>query len=141
MVQVQETVARSGRETNDDSRHTPEAISAEVNGLVKAAFAPTTQIVYETAVHRFDDFRGRHGLPLQWPATTGHIVQFVASLSLEGRAFSTARTYIAGLSTKHKINGWDDPTDNFLLSKLLRVMAKSDPRRDNRLPISWDRLR
>lgn len=89
----------------------------------------------------FNEFRATHGLPRVWPSPPQHILHFAASLSLSGKSHSTARTYLAGLSAKHKLNGWDDPTDNFLLKKLFQGLAKTDCRKDNRLPVTFQKLR
>ena len=67
-------------------------------------------------------------------------MQFAACLSLENKAHATVRTYLAAISTKHKLNGWEDPTANFLLHKLMQGFAKSDRRSDTRLPITFQRL-
>ena len=68
------------------------------------------------------------------------VVQFAAYLSLEEKAYSTVHTYLAGIGTKHRLNGWDDPTDNFLLKKLMQGFAKTDKRSDPRLPLTLQRL-
>ena len=116
------------------------ATSSEINRLVSASFAPTTKVAYELGVGLFDRFRASHGLPLVWPSPPQHVVHFAASLSLSGKALGTVRTYLAGVGTKHKLNGWVDPTDNFLLRKLLQGMARLDHREDRRLPITLQRL-
>lgn len=61
-------------------------------------------------------------------------------MSLTGKAYSTARTYLAGIAAKHKLNGWGDPTDNFMLQKVMQGFAKANQSRDNRLPITLSRL-
>lgn len=48
---------------------------------------------------------------------------------------------MAGIGAKHKLNGWDDPTEHFLLKKLLQGMAKLDRRQDQRKPITFQRLK
>lgn len=61
-------------------------------------------------------------------------------MSLNGKAYSTARTYIAGIATRHKLNSWPDPSATFLTQKVLQGLAKENPTTDNRLPITLPRL-
>ena len=62
-------------------------------------------------------------------------------MSLEGKSHATARTYLAAISTFHKLKGWADPTEGFLLKKLLQGFARAKARKDNRLPITYDKLK
>ena len=112
----------------------------EVNRLVNAAFAPATKATYAQARKSFDEFRQAQGLPCVWPALESHVVKYAAFLSLENKSHATARTYIAALSTYHKLRGWDDPTDSFLLKKLLQGFTRSNHQVDSRLPITFDKL-
>ena len=109
----------------------------------------------ESLVHYLDDFcggekpvevlmpiRASQGLPQVWPAPQGHVVQYTAFLSLEGETHTTARTHIAAIGTFHKLQGWVDPSDCFLLRKLhvLQGFTRSVSQKDNRLPITFEKL-
>ena len=107
---------------------------------MKAAFASKTRATYNQARKSFDGFRAGQGLPQAWPASEQHIVQYAAFLSLENRSHATARTYIAAIGTFHKLKGWADPTESFLLKKLLQGFARSKDQKDNRLPITYIKL-
>ena len=111
-----------------------------MNRLVNAAFASSTKLTYDQALRSFDAFRVGQALPQAWPAPQEHIVQFAAFLSLENKSHATARTYVAAISTFHKLKGWSDPTNNFLLRKLLQGFARSKKHTDSRLPITFDKL-
>lgn len=112
-----------------------------MNRLVSAAFAPTTQAAYKQGIQAFNHFRAAHGLVEDWPVSSQQVIQFAAHLSLQGRAHTTVRTYLAGIGTKHKLHGWKDPTDNFLLKKLLQGMTKLDSRQDKRKPVTYQMLK
>lgn len=107
---------------------------------MSAAFAPSTQSAYETGLRQLADFRATHGLLLEWPVPTNHLIYFVANMSLEGKSYQTAKTYLAGISTTHRLNGWVDSTNNFLLKKLMTGFARQPGHGDQRLPITYDRL-
>lgn len=49
---------------------------------------------WQTASDSFNRFRYLYGLPLSWPAPLEHIIQFIASMSAEGKASGSIRTYI-----------------------------------------------
>lgn len=119
------------------------ALAAEVDRLLSSAFAPSTHVAYRRAIATFEQFREDTGLTLCWPAPTDDIVNFVARLSLAGKSISTVRTYLAGIAAKHKLNSWQDPTDCFLVSKLLLGFSRCStcPSQDSRFPITFDRLK
>ena len=75
------------------------------------------------------------------PVSTEIIPHFVAYLSLSGKSFSTARTYLAAISAKHKINNMQDPTNSFLVKKLMLGFSHSAPSKDARFPITFTRLK
>lgn len=112
----------------------------EVERLIAAAYAPTTKAAYDQGIEQFTNFRIRCGLKQLWPAPSSHMIHFVASLSLQGKAHSTVRTYLAGVSNKHKMNNWNDPTQHFVVKKLLEGLARSSKQCDTRAPITFQRL-
>lgn len=140
MGEIQEPGPRGRRACHSGATVATEATSSEVKRLVSAAFAPSTQVAYRQGVHLFEKFRSTHGVPLEWPTCQQHVIHFAAHLSLAGKAPATIRAYIAGISCKHKLNGWVDPTDNFLLRKMFQGLARTNKRQDSRLPITFDRL-
>jgi integrase len=57
-------------------------------------------------------------------------------MSIEGKAPSTVNTYTASISYVHKINGWEDPCDYFIIKKLKDDCKRQKGRPDNRRPIT-----
>ena len=102
--------------------------------------APSTHLAYQQGLKAFDEFCNMKGVTYSWPIHSNLIMHFVAHLSLSGKSVSTARTYLAGISAKHKLNGWKDPTDSFLIKKLLQGFARSVPQKDTRCPVTFLRL-
>jgi hypothetical protein len=62
-------------------------------------------------------------------------------MSLEGKAYSTVRTYVAGIGSRHKMNDWEDPSDNYLLKKVMQGLSKTRSQKDSRLPITIQKLK
>lgn len=108
----------------------------EANRLLEAAISENTKAAYLSGIRAFDVFRSGHNRALSWPPCLQDIVDFIAHLSVSNHAPSTAKTYIAGLSYKCKVLGAFDPTQGFIISKLLQGMSRLDKRRDSRLPIT-----
>ena len=46
------------------------------------------------------------------------VAAYIAFLTIEGRAPSSIITHLSTISFVHKINGWVDPTHNFIVKKI-----------------------
>ena len=68
-------------------------------------------------------------------------MDFIAFISLRELSPSTARSYISGISYHCQINGFQDPTVNFVISKMLNGYQKLYKRVDARLPITHELLK
>ena len=79
----------------------------------------------------FNNFRAQYHLPLVYPGQPSHVVLFIACSYENGFSPATIKTYIAGLSYHHKINMWHDPTDLFVVKKLLEGCHRSGKRMDS----------
>ena len=90
-------------------------LAAESHRLLQASLANTTHTVYLRGVSTFDQFRGKFGLASSWPAPCSHVVAFISSMSLEGKAPATISSYLAGIAFWHKLNGWEDPSKAFII--------------------------
>ena len=56
------------------------------------------------------------------------------------QAPATIATYVAAVSYMHKLQGWADPTRDFLVTKLLEGCRRDRPSTDPRLPVSLPML-
>ena len=102
-----------------------------------ASIAPGTRKTYQTGWEAFGQFRQQTSTEFQdHPATAADIRRFIAWLSLRSKASTTIATYVAAVGYMHKIQGWPDPTRDFLVTKLLEGCRRDRPSVDSRLPIS-----
>ena len=53
------------------------------------------------------------------PLTTTQLLTYLSYLSLKGLAPSTITTYISAVSYVHKMNSLPDPTNSFVIQKVL----------------------
>ena len=84
----------------------------------------------------FVKFRKDYSLKQEWPASHEQIVLFIAHCFESGLSPRSIKTYISGLNYFHKLNGWFDMCDNFLIKKLLEGCSRSRVTKDNRAPIT-----
>ena len=61
-------------------------------------------------------------------------------MSKRGYAYTTVRSYVAGISFFNKLNNFEDVTQKFVIVKILEGFKRSRPSKDARLPISRDLL-
>lgn len=74
------------------------------------------------------------------PVSINNVALFVSYLYQSKFAPSTISTYLSAIGYVHKILGFDDPTQSFLVQQLLQGAYKLRPSFDTRLPITIDIL-
>ncbi|XP_072178201.1 integrase/recombinase xerD homolog [Diadema setosum] len=140
---------RSLQETGPNGSGTPYSSSSrdmadlaqEAHRLLGQALAEGSHRAYQRAVNAFQEFRKDHHLDLSWPAPTTQIISFIAFLSIRGKATSTISLHVAALSYMHKMHGWADPTDHFVIKKLQEGSRRDKKKGDDRRPITQDLLK
>ena len=108
--------------------------------LVNNSLARGTQVAYAKSIEEFASFKHKFGFGYSWPASYRQVAAYIAYLSLEGLAVSTISSRSSGIAFLHKINGWEDPTDNFLVKKLKEGCKRQDKVEDSRCPITRAKL-
>lgn len=117
-----------------------EIIQSRSRKLLRASLAVNTQIAYRNAISTFNKFRIHHHMAIQWPAAVSHVVYFISSLFEKGCSPATINSYCSGISFFHKINGLADPTNKFIVHKILEGCRRSRTQTDSRAPISLELL-
>ena len=74
--------------------------------------------------------------PASLPASTHQVMCFVAHLFENGYSPSSISTHISAIAYAHKLRGAPDPTDHFLIRKLVTGATKLAAKPDTRLPIT-----
>lgn len=111
---------------------------AEVSSLLQHSISDNTQAVYRRGYDLFCQHIKK--VKKSGPDTSEQVVNFIATLSLQGFSPSTIYSYVAGVGYYNKIEGWEDPTDNFLVKKLLHGKKRRDGQPDHRLPLTLNLL-
>ena len=112
------------------------------SSLVDKALSPATHKAYERVTKQFVSFVqticGKTMKP--FPASPHLVMLFIADCYNSNLAASTVLTYISALSYFHKIRGFADPTQNFVVKKCLQGYHKDKSSCDHRKPITIDIL-
>lgn len=104
--------------------------------LISASVTGNTNSVYRNAVLSYNNFAVEYGWSLEWPISIQRMVLYISYLFERGYAPSSITTYVAGISFYHKVNNWSDPSDAFVVTKLLEGCRRSRKRMDVRAPIT-----
>ncbi len=75
------------------------------------------------------------------PLTTSEVILFITYLHQVGYAHSTIMTYISAIAFVHKLSNHPDPSQTFLVKKLLESVKKNSSPVQRRLPITLPLLK
>ena len=113
------------------------ALDNTVVKLLDASMASSTHRLYNKVVTSFSVYLLKYfSIPMYIPLKVHHIMGYVAYLHHKGYSGSTIASYISALSYFHKIRGSPDPTNSYLIRKL--IMGSSSLTKPSRvhLPIT-----
>lgn len=104
--------------------------------LLSASLALSTQLAYRRSWQLLQTFQGQRALPLR----VVDICNFIAHLHASHFSASTISSHISAIGYVHKILALPDPTQMFIVKKILRGCHRLSPTVDSRLPITRDIL-
>lgn len=112
-----------------------------IEQFLNKSLSPNTVLLYQRAISEFSRFRLNSGLPVSWPPNVMVILSFIMYLIQKNLAHSSINCYLSGISFYCKINDFDDPTQKFVVRKVLEGLKRSKGTvHDHRLPITSDLL-
>lgn len=119
-----------------------EPYEKEVEKLLDASVAPNTRTVYQKGIDLFMQFRGLYNLQDIWPPSVDQIINFIAFLSSKSISYSTAKTYLAGISFSLKLSNLPDPCQFFIVKNYYSVLSNSNIKKiRTRSPITFPLLK
>ncbi|XP_062590567.1 uncharacterized protein LOC134252145 isoform X2 [Saccostrea cucullata] len=107
-----------------------------IEQLTEAAIAPSTTATYNRAWRTFLSFCDRYGMSCELPLTTAMVALFVAHLFSDSFSPKSISTYLSALSYVHKVLSYQDPTQAFVIQKLVSGAYRLGNTFDIRLPIT-----
>ena len=109
--------------------------------LIRCSISENSANAYSTAINCFNSFRAVYSLPNDWPAPLNQLILFIAYCFEKNYAPSTVILYMSGISFVHKIKGFYNPSENFVIRKMLEGCKRLRHRKDYRAPISMTILK
>ncbi len=116
------------------------ALAAEAVKLLEASLSKNTWNSYVSVIEKFNQFRLSYNLDVSWPVSGSVMIAYIAFMSKEGYAHSSICLHTSALAFIHKINGWADPTNSFIVKKLKEGSKRLNNSSDSRRPITFDLL-
>ncbi|XP_033760621.1 uncharacterized protein LOC117342549 [Pecten maximus] len=134
---IQEAGKKHGPQPNQDSSPATTSLNNTAVKLFDAAFSSNTHVSYRTAINSYNKFHLHlTGMSSSFPAPVAKVVQYISWLYQNGKSANTIHTYLAGLASQHKMKGFEDPTQCFLIKKILKGVQNLSAGPDMRLPIT-----
>ncbi len=75
-----------------------------------------------------------------FPVNTGYVMFYINYLYRQGFSPATITSKLSAIAYLHQMFNKSDPTDHFLVRKLMRNLRRKTPQRDARLPVSPNML-
>ena len=111
---------------------------AHVNALLHASVQSSTTKQYNNVWNNISSFVvNKLRIPLNLPLQNKTVGLYISHLHLLGLRPSTIQSHLSAISHYHKIRDLNDPTQSFLISKLMSSLHKLSPLSDNRLPVTF----
>ncbi|XP_075050666.1 uncharacterized protein LOC142134383 [Mixophyes fleayi] len=141
---VQATTQQGARQSGSEDEDVPGAVRQEALGtsddtigikwLAEASLAPATRRCYQGAWERWLGYQASFNSSIsgQIPSITG----FMWNQYNEGVSKARMGSLLAGISFMARLNGTQDPTKSFIISKALKGWSRMQPmKNDTRRPI------
>lgn len=112
-------------------------LSLLASQLVQSGLSVNTRKSYTIAIEKLSQFRSSYNLQHIWPVPVNDLLNFIASLAVQNLSPSTVTSYLSGISYCHKIQGLEDTSKFFIVTKAIEGYKRTRNRtKDVRTPIS-----
>ncbi|XP_033727187.1 uncharacterized protein LOC117316621 [Pecten maximus] len=112
-------------------------LTQEVRCLLDNALTESSKQLYRRAFHLLFTFlHNTMHVRCHLPISIDHLALFIAHLVQSGFATSTIYSYVSAIGYAHKLLNHTDPTQIFVIRKMLTGLQKKGKAPDTRLPIT-----
>lgn len=108
--------------------------------MLRKSLSVGTWHTYQTALKNIQVFLCTYGIAPELPLQSVDIAFYLSYLYSSGYAANTMATHLSAIAFIHKMHGFGDPTNCFLIQKAIQGVRKSSPPCDSRLPITFNIL-
>ena len=115
-------------------------LSSTTLRLLVSSLSPASRVSYLRSWTQLQHFCTTNRLPFNFPCSLNVICNFIAHLFESSRAPSTIASHLSAISFVHKLANVPDPTQNFIVKKLLKGTQNLSKLIDSRLPITYNIL-
>ncbi|XP_048753445.2 uncharacterized protein LOC125664646 [Ostrea edulis] len=129
--------ATPGHTTNDGSSTAVANLSSVTQTILRASLSVSTRVAYK---HSWELYRAMSPNIVSLPLPLQSICNFIGYLFEKQYNASSIASHISALSYVHKLLDVKDPTQSFIVKKLLRGCHKLNPSKDSRLPVTKEIL-
>jgi hypothetical protein len=95
--------------------------------LVENSLSENTWNVYANAEKSFEKIKKNYDLEKVWPVPISHLINFIFYLAKNSYSPNTAKSYVAAIGFKMKMNNLTDSTDSFTRLKHISVLPIRRP--------------
>ncbi|XP_061196564.1 uncharacterized protein LOC133204836 [Saccostrea echinata] len=134
---VSQTSTIYGSPVDTCTRRDVQALKSLSIYLAENALTVSTRNSYDRAKLTCNEFLSKYfpGAPM-FPMTNEQLVLFISYCYQKELSPQTVTTYMSALAHFHKMEGYPDPTQNFILKRTIQGFSKLKARPDTRLPIT-----
>jgi hypothetical protein len=98
-------------------------------------------MTYRRGILSLNEIRQTYTMTDVWPVPLEDVCKFTAYLFQTNLSHFSIKYYLSGISYFSRVNDFEDPTQKFVIKKMLEVIKRSKPKtRDTRLPITKELL-
>lgn len=108
--------------------------------MLSASLSENTRAVYNNVMNSFNIFRQQYVLTNSWPVPVPHVASYTYYCFHQGYSPASVSTYLSAISYFHKLQRLQDPTQSFIIKKILEGFRRLRARPDIRAPITYDIL-
>ena len=103
---------------------------------IQASLSKSSRANYEKTLSDFRNFSYQANLQSGFPLNQGSVLLYLSHLQKSGLASSTITSKLSALNYYQKINGFQDITSHFLISKFISGLNKISRAIDIRIPVT-----
>ena len=104
--------------------------------LLEKSMSRASWSTYKTALHSCNTFLTTFGLEATLPLQSASVALYLSYLHEKGYSANTLPTHTSAIAHIHHLLGLPDPTDSFLVKKVIQGAKNISPACDPRLPIN-----
>ncbi len=126
----------AGPATGSDTHPSSQHLSPTAINIIQSSLAAKSRYAYLSAWQKLVKYWSDRSLNPNLPICPTDLVNYLATLFEQGYAASTIASHSAAIAFTHRLLGFQNPSDSFIVKKFLKGATKLIGTTDKRLPIT-----